>query len=130
VLQLEVDVLGHAGDLDAAAQLQLPPLTAGLRLAQRLLQAGGLAVEVADRLTHLLEQGPRLQVGLATPSHLGFDLLLAFRNPLGEVLDLRLALVESRLGGLRIDLPRLLVDPQQVGNDLRGDLRGRFLDRG
>ena len=39
LLQLEVDVLGHAGDLDAAAQLQLAPLAAGLRLAQGLLQA-------------------------------------------------------------------------------------------
>ena len=97
LLQLEVDVLGHPGDLDAAAQLQLAPLAAGLRLAQRLLQAGRLGVEVADRLAHLLEQGPGLQVGLAAPADLGFDLLLALGDPLGQALDLGLALVERRL---------------------------------
>src|SRR6187551_609553 len=62
-LQLEVDVLGHSGDLDAAPQLKLAPLPARLRLAQRLLQSCGLRVEVADRLPHLLEQGAGLQVG-------------------------------------------------------------------
>jgi hypothetical protein len=124
-LQLEVDVLGHAGDLDAAAQLQLTPLTAGLRLAQRLLQAGRLGVEVADRLAHLLEQGAGLQVGLTAAAHLGFDLLLALGDPLGQRLDLGLALVERRLRGLRVDLARLLVDLQQIGDGFRGGLLDR-----
>ena len=101
LLQLEVDVLGHAGDLDAAAQLQLAPLAARLRLAQRLLQARGLGVEVADRLAHLLEQGAGLQVGLAAAAAPRLlDLLLALGDPLGQRLDLRLALVEGRLGRL------------------------------
>ncbi len=130
LLQLEVDVLGHAGDLDAAAQLQLAPLAAGLRLAQGLLQARGLGVEVADGLAHLLEQGAGLQVGLAAPPHLCLDLLLALGDPLGQGLDLRLALVERRLGGLGVELARLLVHPQQLGDRLRGGLLDRRTEVG
>jgi hypothetical protein len=125
LLQLEVDVLGHPGDLDAAAQLQLAPLAARLRLAQRLLQACGLGVEIADGLSHLLDQGAGLEVGFAAALDLLLDLLLAPGNPLGERLDLRLALVQGSRGGLRVDLARLLVDLQQVGDRLRG----RGLDR-
>ena len=46
----------------------------------------------------------------AALAHLGLDLLLALGDPLGERLDLRLALVEGRLRGLRVDLARLLVE--------------------
>ena len=77
LLQLEVDVLGHPGDLDAAAQLHLAPLAAGLRLAQRLLQPRRLGVQVADGLAHLLEQGAGLQVDFAALAHFGLDFLLA-----------------------------------------------------
>ena len=125
LLQLEVDVLGHPGDLDAAPELKLAPLAAGLRLAQRLLQPGRLRVEVADRLAELLDHRLGLEVDFAAPADLGFDLLLALRDPLGESLDLGLARVERGLGGLRVDLAGLVIDPQQV---LDG-LRGRRLDR-
>ncbi len=122
-------MLGHAGDLDAAAQLELAPLAPGLRLAQRLLQPRGLRVEVADGLAHLLEQGFGLQVGFAATPDLGLDRLLAFGDPLGEGLDLRLALVERRLGGLGVELAGLVVRLQQPGQRVGDGPRGGLLDR-
>ena len=94
-------------------------------LAQGLLQARGLGVEIADRLAHLLEQGARLQVTFAAFAHLRLDLFLALGDAFGKRLDLRLAFVEGRLGSLGVDLARLLVDPLQV----RDRLRCGFLDR-
>ncbi len=115
-------------------QLQLAPLAAGLRLAQRLLQPGGLVVEVADRLAHLLEQGLRAQVGLSAALNLLFDLPLALGDALGQVLDLSLPLIERRLGGLDVDLARLLVRLQQprqrFGQSLGRGPGGRLADRG
>ena len=107
-------MLGHAGDLDAAAQLQLAPLPPRLRLAQCLLEARCLAIEAADRLAHLLEQGARLQVTFAALAHLRLDFLLALGDPLCQHLDLCLALVEGRLRGLAIQLTLLLAGGENV----------------
>ncbi len=54
---LEVDVLGHAGYLHAALQLDLAPFAARLRLAQGLDEGPGLLAEVAEADLHLGEQG-------------------------------------------------------------------------
>ena len=65
LLQLKVDVLGHPGDLHAALELHLPPLTAGVGLAQRLDQGAGLGAQVAEADLHLTEQGLHRPIGAA-----------------------------------------------------------------
>jgi hypothetical protein len=65
----EVAAVHHAGELDAAAQLQLAPAAAGLRPAQRVDQRRGLAAQqlgAAPHAGHLLAQ---LGLG-AGPLHL------------------------------------------------------------
>ena len=104
------------------------PRVCGWRRA--FFRPGGLGVEVADRLPHLLDQGAGLQVGLAAPPDLLLDLLLALGDPLGQRLDLRLALLERRLGGLGVELARLVVGLQEARQRLGDGLRGGLLDGG
>ena len=81
-LLLEVAVLDHPGQLHRAAQVQLAPLPAHVRLAQRGGQRSGLAAEQVGGVPHVVD----LLAQLALP---GGALLLDVHQPLVQPVDAR-----------------------------------------
>ena len=79
-LLLEVAVLDHPGQLDRAPQVQLAPLPADVRLAQRRRQGAGLAPQQVGAVPHVVD----LLAQLALPRR---ALLLDVHQPLVEPVE-------------------------------------------
>ena len=105
-LGLEVDVLGHPGQLDAALQLGLAPFASRLRLAQGFDQGAGLRAEVAEPDFHLVEQRADGAVGgFALAAHrrdLAFDPFEVLADRFGQATEFGLAFRQRRIRRRRV----------------------------
>ncbi len=114
----EIHVVHHARELDHAAQLDLAPVAADVRAAQRIDEVGGLLVELVgsgDHLQNLLAQRRLpLRPRLLRLGGLPLDLVQGLRHRLDQLLDRGLALRRLRLLSLVRALEALLRQLQEL----------------
>src|SRR5262249_49115611 len=117
-LFLEVAVRRHARELDEPSQRDLAPLAADLRLAQRLDEIAGLALEGTVAFAHV---GQVLAQAAEVALPLDLDLPERFRSAvkrfldrLDERLDRLFALLERALGSELVPAQVFLGKAQEV----------------
>ena len=117
-LFLEVAVRGHAGQLHQAAQRDLAPLAAHLRLAERLHEVARLALQGGVRIAHVGEVlAQAAEVALPLDLDLAQRLRRAgqrFLDRLDERLDGLLAFLERGLGVLLVPAEVFARETQEV----------------
>ena len=118
-------MLLHAGEFHHAAELDLAPLPAAGRLAQRFDQLAGLALQAELTLGERFHLGPQLGVGAFAGfldlADAALELAERFGDRLHQVFDRHPALLEFALRVLGVRFQRRLGELEEL---LRGGFQG------